>query len=510
MRGPSERQVRASAVRIAKGGRGGSSRLFRVAWWSERLLDWSMAHPAFKTQLFRFVDAFPACRDDEDVLRHLREYLGGPEAPGLLPVALDGIARIPGGPRLAASAAQGNVSRLARQFIAGTDAEAALPVLEGLWRSGEAATVDLLGEKTVTGEEADRYVVRLLDTLETLARAARSWPASQRLERDQHGTIPRVNLSVKPTALAPRFAPLSAEDGIAEAAERLRPVLARAKQLGATIHLDTEYDEAKDLTFTLLRRVGSEFADGPALGCVVQAYRRDAFSDLSDLISWSKRRLRIPLQVRLVKGAYWDLETSVARAAGWTAPVFEDKPQTDASYERCAWLLATSAGEVRPAFASHNLRSLAYGFAACATLGLDESAYEAQLLYGMAEPMHQGLRRMGMRVRAYAPVGELVPGMAYLVRRLLENTSNESFLRHRYTEGRALRRLLRSPGVDWDELPSPALDTPAPLPTDAATPGPFRNEAHAELRRPRPRARLGAAVARTPASFPISAPVLIG
>src|SRR6202011_5408538 len=140
-------------------------------------------------------------------------------------------------------------------------------------------------------------------------------------------------------------------------------------------------------------------------------------------------------------------DTVGARAAGGPSPVFEDKAQTDANYERCTRLLHDHHGDVRAAFATHNLRSLAYAVTYARSLGIPDPGYELQMLYGMAEPVQAAIRRLGLRLRVYAPVGELVPGMAYLVRRLLENTSNESFVRHRYADGRTLDDLLAPPPV---------------------------------------------------------------
>ena len=204
----------------------------------------------------------------------------------------------------------------------------------------------------------------------------------------------------------------------------------------------------KDISLELIRRLGERFPESPQLGCVVQAYLQDSLADLSALIDWSRAALRTPLNVRLVKGAYWDYETIVARAHGWPVPVFETKGQTDFNYERCVDLMVERAGDIRPAFATHNIRSIAYAIAATRARGLHDTAVELQLLYGMAEPVHAALRKLGVRVRAYAPVGELVPGMAYLVRRLLENTANESFLRHRFAEHRDLDALIAPPEPD--------------------------------------------------------------
>jgi len=239
---------------------------------------------------------------------------------------------------------------------------------------------------------------------------------------------------------------------------------------------------------------------------VIQAYRRDALADLREMVAWSERALRMPLAIRLVKGAYWDFETVVATAEGWPSPVFAAKADTDASYERCVRYLIEHAGRVRPAFGSHNLRSIAYAVAYARARGLPPGAVEHQLLYGMAEPIHAALCRLGFRVRVYAPVGDLVAGMAYLVRRLLENTSNESFIRHRFAEGQTLEALVAPPAAAHLPEPADAAERPA---TDPADPGPFANEPHAELRRAHVRARLEASVTAAPARLGFEAPVVI-
>jgi RHH-type proline utilization regulon transcriptional repressor/proline dehydrogenase/delta 1-pyrroline-5-carboxylate dehydrogenase len=507
MAGDLEAEVQRTAQEIAAAGASERARLFHLGRWSERVLDWAMTHDAFKTALFRFVDVFPACRDDADVLRHLAEYFVGVDVPRALRAGLGVAERVAVvGVRLSAAAARRNVLRMARQLIAGATPADALPQLERLWRAGEASTVDLLGEQTVTEREAKQYADRVAALLDALVRAAHRWPPVPHLERDPWGPVGRVNVSVKPSALSPHFAPLTAAEGLVEARDRLRPILERARVAGATVHLDMEHDEAKDLTLELVRMLGAEFPDGPQLGCVVQAYRKDAWRDLRELVAWSAARLRVPLVVRLVKGAYWDTETVAARAQGWPSPVFEEKRQTDASYERCVRYLVDHAGEVRPAFGSHNLRSIAWAIVCARAAGLPDDAIEHQLLLGMAEPVHLALRRLGHRVRVYAPVGELVPGMAYLVRRLLENTSNESFVRQRFAEGRALDALVARAGQA--SLPEPA-EAAEPMPTDPASPAAFRNEPHAELRRPGPRARVASAVVAAQTGFGFAAPVVI-
>ena len=187
-----------------------------------------------------------------------------------------------------------------------------------------------------------------------------------------------------------------------------------------------------------------EFRDWPDCGIVIQAYLPDADQDLRELLKWAKRR-KTPIWVRLVKGAYWDYETIIAEYRGWPCPVYREKWQSDQNFERQTQFLMKHSAWLRPAIASHNLRSLAHAMAWAEELNVPPQDWEIQMLYGMADEQQQLFSEMGHRVRVYAPFGELLPGMSYLVRRLLENTSNESFLRHAYDSDVSIDELLRSP-----------------------------------------------------------------
>jgi RHH-type proline utilization regulon transcriptional repressor/proline dehydrogenase/delta 1-pyrroline-5-carboxylate dehydrogenase len=512
-----DREVTALATRIAELGEGEKASVYRMSWWSDRMLGWAMSHPSFKTQLFRFVDVFPATHSDAEVLRHVREYFDGPDVPKALDLGVGLADHVPGGGSITATVARRNIRRMAEQFIVGaTPAEAVAP-LHQLWRSGSGFVVDLLGEKTVTDAEADRYGERVGSLVATLVRSSVGWAPDDHLERDDRGPLPRVQVSIKPTALATRYAPLTRADGLASAKARLRPLLKDCADQGVLVWFDMEHYDAKDLTLQLFR----DLMDEPELaaldaGCVIQAYTRDSRDDLADLCAWSSARVRsgrAPVGVRLVKGAYWDAETIEAAAAGWPSPLFSEKAQTDANYERLSEMLHQNHGVVRAAFASHNLRSLAHAVTLARSLGIPDSGYEIQMLYGMAEPIQAAIRRLGLRLRVYAPVGELVPGMAYLVRRLLENTSNESFVRHRFAEGRALAELVAAPAAARSSLPAAPGLTRRPA-TDAAAPGEYQPEPVAEWRRSGARAAMAAAVTArlSPASpaVPVLVPAVIG
>ena len=202
----------------------------------------------------------------------------------------------------------------------------------------------------------------------------------------------------------------------------------------------------KDLTLQIFRQVleEEEFRDWPDIGIAIQAYLYDSSQDLEELLRWVERR-GTAVWVRLVKGAYWDYETVFAAQQDWPAPVFRNKWDTDASFERLTRFLMTHHELLRPALGSHNVRSLGSALAMAQALGLRPRSFEIQMLYGMAGPLQKALTSMGQRVRIYTPVGQLLPGMAYLVRRLLENTANESFLRASFTEHVPEDQLLMNP-----------------------------------------------------------------
>jgi RHH-type proline utilization regulon transcriptional repressor/proline dehydrogenase/delta 1-pyrroline-5-carboxylate dehydrogenase len=418
-----EPRVREIGRRIAAAqARAGRSRA-RVL--EDRGMEWLARDPALKAALFRLVDVAPACAGPRDVAAHLASLLGELERP------LRGAARRPLAGRVAGLAVQ----RMARRFIVGETPADAAGTLQALWVSGAAASVDLLGEATVTAAEADRYARRCDAALGTLATAARRWPRRERLERDAHGPIPRVNLSVKVTALTARVRAEAPELGIEDAAHRLRMLLRTAKRVGAHLHVDMESMDSRDLITELVLRLLAEpeFEDGPSAGTVLQAYLRDADEQLDRLLDGYEREL--PLTIRLVKGAYWEHETVEAHRHGWVAPVFEHKRESDRNFERLTRRLI-GAENVRPAIASHNVRSLAHA------LALSDDV-ELQVLRGLGDDLQEALAGMGLRVRTYCPVGDLVAGMSYLVRRLLENTSNDSFLVNRNHEG--LETLLAAP-----------------------------------------------------------------
>jgi len=410
-----------------------------------RVMGAMVADPELRAAVFRFVDVRPACTGPGEVARHLGELLAEADDS---PLARRGAALADGAltRRATAKAAALGVEQMAQRFIIGSDARAALPAVEKLWREGVATTIDLLGEATVTEGEAESYAARCEETLLTLHEASKAWPSRELLERDGLGPLPRVNLSVKVSALTPLLRPTAPERGIAGAEPRLRRLLRVARDTGAHLHVDMEsFDTREAITELTLRLLSEEeFASGPSAGIVLQAYLTESPQHLDRLLDWARSHRRAhPFTIRLVKGAYWDHETVEAIQHGWEPPVFQDRRACDRNFEALTRRLidAQPDGVVRAAIASHNLRSIAHAAAYADARGLD---VELQVLRGLGDETQAALLAAGRRVRAYCPIGDLVAGMAYLVRRLLENTSNDSFLRAQ-AEGVDLTTLLEKP-----------------------------------------------------------------
>ena len=478
--------------------------------WNDKLMDWSMKDEAFKVQLFRFVDAFPNFTTPDEIYDHLIDFMSQPgvKPPPGMQLGLKAGGAMKG---TVAKTMAAQITGMAEKFIAGTDAADAKDKLRRMWDSGMAFSVDLLGEACISDAEADAYQQKYLDLVQNLPKWVNDWPANDRLERDHLGHIPRTNVSIKVSSLAARTDPIAFDRCVEESMKRIVPILEAARDGGVFINFDMEAYATKDLTIELFKRC-CETVDFDA-GLAMQAYLRSGDEDAKNIIEWSKAKGRV-VTVRLVKGAYWDYETIHAEQMGWPQPVWPTKRETDACFERMtrAFIASTpktpvgrasarrdaddgtdvvlkhdlrDTGGVKLALGSHNLRSIAVALAELEKQNLPESAIELQMLYGMADPLKAAAVERGLRVREYVPVGEMVPGMAYLVRRLLENTSNESWLKAGFLSNATPEELLADPAEPsrrrGQESPSATSSTtervrratPDPLPTarDASADG---------------------------------------
>ncbi len=305
-------------------------------------------------QTLRFIDVLPTLRDDAELVRHLKDYFTGLELPW--PEVSAWSLRHSDAPwalHIAAPLLRATLRALSRRFMGGSDIRQARHTIERLRRRGMGYTLDLLGEAVVSEAEAQRYQQACLALLQGL-------PPRGDAASETH----RPQISVKLTALYSQLSPLDPEGGVAAIAARLRPLLRAARAHHAGVTIDMEQYDFKPIVWQCFMTVlmEPEFRDWPDAGIAVQAYLRDARDDLRQLIDWAERR-GAPVQIRLVRGAYWDYETVIARQHGWPVPVWEDKAQTDACFEDCLETLFANPQVVQAAVASHNVRSLACAMA---------------------------------------------------------------------------------------------------------------------------------------------------
>ena len=442
-----EALIQAKGADILARARDNKSGMLSAQFWSDKLMDWSMKDEAFKIQLFRFVDAFPMLRTADQVHEHLTDYLTQPGVklpPGLdLGLKAGGLAK-----GLMTKTMSNQITGMASKFIAGTDAQSALPQLKKMWQDGVAFSVDLLGESCVSDEEAAAYQAKYLDLIRNLPQAVAAWPGNDQLERDHLGPIARTNVSIKISSLYARTDPIDTESCLQGLMKALRPILEAAVANKVLVNFDMEQFALKDLTLELFMRCCEAIPF--EAGLAMQSYLRSGDDDARRIASWAQKSGRV-VTVRLVKGAYWDYETIHAEQQGWPCPVWATKVETDACFERMQKIFLQHCprkvgdGGTKLALGSHNARSIAATLATAEQLGLPPSAIELQMLHGMADALKFAVSQMGLRIREYVPVGEMIPGMAYLVRRLLENTSNESWLKAGFMDNADVSVLLASP-----------------------------------------------------------------
>ncbi|MGH7825336.1 MAG: L-glutamate gamma-semialdehyde dehydrogenase [Candidatus Binatia bacterium] len=456
--------------------------------WLGKMIEWSLEDESLRVALFRFVDVLPSLDSAGEIGRHLEEYFAKVDhAFGRLVF----LAQALRAGWLVAPVVRQNVTRLARRFIVEEETEVLQSVLTGLRQEPAAFTIDVVGEATVSDKEALAMQQRYLDLLRTLSTLAADWPVVPQIDEGPSGSLARVNVSIKVSSLCARFDPPD-PDSEKIAAERLRPLFREAARLKAALTIDMEQFAFKETTLAIFRRLleDGEFGSEPQMAIAMQAYLLDTERDLIDLLRFAREKRR-RIGVRLVKGAYWDSEIAWAKQKGWPIPVYLDKAATDANYERLTRLLLENFEIVDAAFGSHNIRSLSHAIVAARELGVPHNSYEIQMLYGMGEPIRQAVIQNGQRVRVYLPTGRLLPGMAYLIRRLMENTSNTSFLRQTYADEEDIQKLIQTPSP---KKPATRRRSSARKGNGSETATPFQNEPLVDFSRPENRARFAEAL----------------
>lgn len=322
-----------------------------------------------------------------------------------------------------AGAVRSMVKMMAKRFIAGESIEKASDSLKALRNSGRDATLDQLGELVVSEFEADHYFNEVMKLI-------RGWSLHvPRGEKNKAG-INCAHVSIKVSALCSDFRPLDFEGTYQKVAPRLCALLLSAKEEEVFINIDAEHYHFRDLVFEIYSKVlltTPELHDFAATGIVLQAYLRDAYPHYLQILELAKTRGMI-MPIRLVKGAYWDAEVVEANAQGLNAPQFLNKEETDLHYRQLIIKIFESYPHVSLCLAGHNFSDHAFAEVLRERLFPTISEIEHQCLHMTYEALSTALSKMGWATRNYIPVGSLLVGMGYLVRRIMENSSQVGVL----------------------------------------------------------------------------------
>ena len=423
--------------RLLRAARQSKPHLYRGV--SGQILNRCLEDAALRAALFRFIDVLPQLQGSAAQAAHLAAYLDEAGSKGVLP----GLMKLTARPSLSWIAAM-QVKHMAQNFLVEEKPHALAQTLKLLSAVPAGVTLDAVGEAVLTEVEADAYRDRVL------------WQLTQ----NWHGQAP--HLSIKLTALTPDFDSLDAAGTRRRVYARLEAIIEAAAEHGATLTVDMEQYELKDQIVALFIDMVAHFSDTrwqPAIA--LQAYLPETGTDLKRVLDAAQHSGR-KIGVRLVKGAYWDQERAWSLERGWPMPCFTNKTASDAHYEVLTGELLSRTDTLLPAIAGHNPRSLSVAITHARQRGLQTGQWEVQMLYGMAEPLRDALAQEGVPLRIYVPTGDLLAGMAYLIRRLLENTAGSSILRQTWLDENADAVLL--------QRPAPALAQAAASPMPATLP----------------------------------------
>lgn len=348
-------------------------------------------------------------------------------------------------PRFLAAIIRSSVKALARRFIVAESIDLAAKGLRDLGHSLRDATLDQLGELVVSENEADHYKEKVLEIIRGLKSHYRKG------EKNAAG-INRAHVSIKVSALASDFKPQAFEYTYSLVAPRLREILLAAQSEEVFIHIDAEHFHHRDVVFSLYQRVlreTPELRQFDQTGIVVQAYLKDAHQHLQEVIALARER-KLLMPIRLVKGAYWDAETIEARASEHRSYQFVNKVETDLHFRQLVVLCLENGDAVQLCLASHNFTDHAFSEALRASEYPQAPMIEHQCLHMTYEALSVAMAKRKWAVRNYIPIGSLLVGMAYLVRRIMENSSQAGVLSMMRSHRSNLQ--LESPGLLFGQL----------------------------------------------------------
>ncbi len=324
------------------------------------------------------------------------------------------------------------IGLVAKQFIAGRTIEKALPGLKANWKQGRAATVNLLGEFCASEEVADAARDDYVHIIEQYSEDARNYPHHEVLDADYMGRAPRANVSVKLSQISPHFESNDEELAVRDTLPRFEPIAEAARDHGVSISIDMEHASCVERTLSIFRTTRERIVYHG--GVILQCYLHRTADDAANLIEWCRNRGYL-MTARLVKGAYWSQEVAAAERLGLPCTLYTKKADTHANFERIAGMLLDASPTdpngpgVKLSLGTHNIRSIAAVVAMARQRGLPDTVVEPQLLEGMGGEIKDALCGLNLRIREYCPVGDMITGMAYLSRRMMDSTEADNWLR---------------------------------------------------------------------------------
>ena len=342
---------------------------------------------------------------------------------------------------------------MGEQFVTGRTIEEALERARELEAKGFRYSYDMLGEAAMTADDAARYLADYQNAIRAIGRAAAG-----------RGIVEGPGISIKLSALHPRYARAQADRVMAELLPRVKGLCELAKRFDIGLNIDAEEADRLELSLDLLESLAldPDLAGWNGLGFVVQGYGKRCPHVIDWIVALARRSGR-RIMVRLVKGAYWDAEIKRAQVDGLADfPVYTRKVHTDVAYIACARRLLDAPDAVFPQFATHNAHTLAT-IHAMAGPDFAIGAYEFQCLHGMGEPLYEevvGADKLDRPCRIYAPVGTHETLLAYLVRRLLENGANSSFVNRIANETVPVEEIIADPVEQVRAMPIPGAPHP--------------------------------------------------
>lgn len=343
------------------------------------------------------------------------------------------------------------VKVMSENFVLGRSIKEAVKRSQELSKKGYRFSYDMLGEVARTMPDADRYFEAYQQAIKALSEADIDYDMTS-----------GQSISVKLSALYPHYEFLHCEEAIPFLTQRLKTLCQQAKAGGLNLTVDAEETDRLEMSFEIIENVfkDPEFQGWDGLGLALQAYQKRAYFAIDYLIDMAKRNNK-RIKIRLVKGAYWDSEIKLSQVGGFNNyPLFTRKTSTDVSYLACAKLLLSAQAFVYPQFATHNAHSVG---AILTMVGDSGAQFEFQKLQGMGTSLHDQLVKRGIPCRVYAPVGSHEDLLPYLVRRLLENGANSSFVNRIADLNVSIDDIIADPVLHTkklDLIPNPRITLP--------------------------------------------------